>query len=355
MKRCLSGLLSAALFFPSWAAANDSSISFEAGQLRLQPETQIEMQAEKLVFTWRPAQQVPSGEACPAWIQPVGGHCRLPSHWVADLRYRLKNRGAARTLQIGLPFDMPWEWPDCEPQTDINGPNACQAIDRFGSWQDGRRLPVQRLETPRRGTIPFNRVYLSPVSLAAGQETELRHQYLSFLQSGIGGNRFRYLLRTGSTWAAAIGQVSIDFQLPPGTGPCALSNLPFERQGDWLRIRLGPWRPDRDLEIVFASRERTLIGSGIQLWSDAPQETCAQVRKLDPPARRKLAANLRRLYGDADLIAQAPKDSAWPFCQNAEYLSPFQSQGIALPYLPDPLFPSNLPTALISCLQELEM
>lgn len=345
-----AALLLSLLFLSPWALANDSSISFVAGQVRLQPERAIEMVAEKLVFFWKPAHVLPAGIPCPAWIQPLKGFCQLPAHWVADLRYRFKNRGVARTLHIGLPFDMPLEWPNCEPLRDVNGPNACQAIDHFGSWQDGKRLSVRQLQTPRSGAIPFNRVYLSTISLAAGQETELRHQYLSFLQSGIGGQRFRYLLRTGNAWAAPIGQVSIDFQLPPDTGPCALSNLPFQRQGDWLKIRLGPWRPDRDLEIVFAARERVLVGTPLQLWATTPQEICAEARHLDQPVRSALAANIRRLYGDASLITPG-HPSAWSFCQHAEYLAPYQDQGVALPFLADPHYPNNLPPALQACLK----
>ncbi|PIQ24091.1 hypothetical protein COW36_03680 [bacterium (Candidatus Blackallbacteria) CG17_big_fil_post_rev_8_21_14_2_50_48_46] len=353
MFRSLIGLgLFLFLTAPTWA--NDSSVSFVAGEPRLQSEAQVEMRSEDLVFSYRPEQTLPAGSLCPSWIEPIQGLCHLPAHWVAELRYRFRNLGPARKLLIGLPFDMPFEPPECEAYSDINGPNACQPIQNFGTWREGQRVPVEVRPTQREGEIPFNRVYLSPIEFAAGQELELRHQYLTYLRTGIGGSRFSYLLRTGSNWAGPIGKVKIAFQLPPDTGPCALSNLPFQRQGDWLKIDLQNWKPDRDLQISFASRERSLMGTDIPLWGDSAEEVCASAEKLRDSEKKALAQAVRRLYGDPQLIAQAPHGSAWEFCQNAEYLSPYREQGIVLPFLASPFYPQNLPPQLLGCLKKLE-
>lgn len=340
----LVGLICVWGWAPS-SQANDSSIAFEAGLPRLKAEKEVDMLAEKLVFRYRPPQRRPVGQSCPVWSAVYEGFCHIPSHWVAELTYTFRNRGKARTLQIGLPFDMP----ACPAESDINGPNACEPIENFGTWLDGQRVPVQRLNQTWQADIPFNRVYLSEVAFAPGQVRSLRHQYLTYHQSGIGGNRFRYLLRTGSHWGKPIEKVEIDFELPPHLGPCALSNLPFQRQGNWLRILLQQWRPDRDLEIVFASRERALMGSDLQPMGE-DTDLCAQLQALPEDRRKTLTAQLNRLYGAPASAAPLAGD-AWPLCQNAEYLAPYRDQGIALPWLSDSAWPGNLPASLAQCLK----
>ncbi|MBT9544108.1 MAG: hypothetical protein IV090_01830 [Candidatus Sericytochromatia bacterium] len=354
----LSGLfwLFACLFWVSlcWAGdsfANDSSIAFEAGLPRLQSEKDVDMQAEKLVFSYRPPQRLPAGKACPAWSRVYDGFCEIPNHWVADLKYTFRNRGPARKLQIGLPFDMP----TCPPESDINGPKACDPIENFGTWLDGQRVPVTFLNQTWQEAIPFNRVYLSEVPFARGQTRVLRHQYLSYHQSGIGGERFRYLLRTGSTWGQPIEKVEIAFELPPQLGPCALSNLPFQRRGNWLKIELRHWRPDRDLEIAFASRERALLGTALHPYGQAAEaDLCAEARALDPQTRQTLLDQVKRLYGAPASATPHLTGDAWPLCANADYLSPHRDTGFALPFLPDPAWPGNLPSGLAMCLKELD-
>ena len=343
---------------PVWVGesrANDSSIAFEAGLPRLQSEKDVDMVAEKLVFSFRPPQRLPAGKACPAWSQVYAGFCEIPSHWVAELKYTFRNRGPARKLQIGLPFDMP----PCPPESDINGPKACDPIENFGTWLDGQRVPVTFLNQTWQEAIPFNRVYLSEVPFAQGQTRVLRHQYLSYHQSGIGGERFRYLLRTGSTWGQPIEKVEIAFELPPNLGPCALSNLPFQRLGNWLKIDLRHWRPDRDLEIAFAARERALLGTAFHPYGQAygqesEADLCAEARALAPETRQTLVDQVNRLYGAPASTTPQLRGDAWPLCANADYLSPYRDKGFALPFLPDPAWPGNLPSGLAICLKELE-
>jgi len=343
---CCSGL-----FCAGASLANDSSIAFEAGLPRLKSEKDLDMVAEKLVFSYRPPKRLPAGKACPAWSQTYNGFCEIPSHWIAELKYTFRNRGPKRTLQIGLPFDMP----SCPPESDINGPKACDPIENFGTWLDGQRVPVQVLNQTWQEDIPFNRVYLSEVPFARGQTRVLRHQYLSYHQSGIGGERFRYLLRTGSTWGSPIEKVEIEFELPPQLGPCALSNLPFQRQGHWLKIALQNWRPDRDLEIAFASRERVLAGTALQPYGqETESDLCAQARDLAPELRQTLLDQAKRLYGAPASATPQLKGDAWPLCQNADYLAPYRDKGFALPFLLDPAWPGNLPSGLAMCIKTLD-
>lgn len=330
--------------------ANDSSIGFVGGLPRLKAEKEVDMVAEKLVFRYRPP-QVLKAASCPLWSHVYDGQCEIPSHWVAELQYTFRNRGPARRLQIGLPFDMP----ACPAESDTNGPKACDPIEHFGTWLDGQRVPVSRLDQTWQEAIPFNRVYLSEVPFATGQTRTLRHQYLSYHQSGIGGERFGYLLRTGSTWGRPIEKVEIEFELPPESSPCALSNLPFQRQGHWLKIQMKNWRPDRDLEIAFASRERALMGTEFSPYAqEEGAEFCAAARALPTETRQRLAAQVKRLYGAPASATPQLTGDAWPLCQYADYLTPYRDKGLALPWLPDPAWPQTLPPKLAACLKEVD-
>ncbi|HEY9842606.1 MAG TPA: hypothetical protein V6D23_19235, partial [Candidatus Obscuribacterales bacterium] len=177
------------------------------------------------------------------------------------------------------------------------------------------------------------------------------------------GQRFRYLLRTGSAWAGPIGKVEIAFELPTANGPCATANLPYSYDGRWLRIGLTGWKPDRDLDIVFAEPTRALLGTGVYAWGETLGEVCEEALKLETDERTLLADRIELLYGAPQqgreiVFAAGPL----PMCRSADYFTMIENKdsdflphpGLqGLKFLADPAFPGNMPPLLRQCVQEL--
>lgn len=362
---CLgTGLMGLALLNPAPALANDTSVTFIGGVPRLVQENQISMKSEKLEFRYvqPPARpKAASKPFCPSGWYEDQGQCHTQPYWQADLLYTFANQGPARTLTIGLPFDMP----DCLDESDINGPSLCdkEGMRNLSTEIDGRLAPVSRTDVKVSKPVHFNRLYSVQVPFAAGQTRTLRHRYQSYTISSVEGLRFLYLLRTGSTWAGPIGKAEIAFELPPGHGPCVTANLPYSYDGHWLKIALNNWKPDRDLDIVFADRIRSLIGTGVFAYVDELGEVCGDALKQPPGARHLLADQIELLYGaPATGKAGALKLGPLPLCSSSGYFTMIAQKdddfmphvGLAgLRFLPDPAFPANMPPLLRQCVAEL--
>lgn len=340
------------------ALANDSSITFIGGVPRLQQENQVAMQAEKLVFSFVPSAATPKAPRAPycsdGWYAD-GAVCRSEPHWQADLLYTFVNRGPARTLTIGLPFEMP----PCGYEGDVIGPTSCDktGVSHLTTDIDGVPAKVLRQDVKVGKPVAFNRLYSVQVPFAAGQTRILRHRYQSFTIASVEGNRFRYLLRTGSTWAGPIGKVEIAFELPTGNGPCAAANLPYRYDGRWLKISLGNWTPDRDLNVVFAARPRALMGSGVFADGETLADVCEDGLKLAAPERHLLANQIELLYG-APLAGReaAAKLGPLPFCGSSMYFSGLAEEKGEPPipvnqirFMAEKTFPANLPPLLKQC------
>ena len=354
--------LLAGLLLAQPGLANDTSVTFIGGVPSLVKETHISMQAEKLSFSYVQPKLIPKRGLCPTGSWQAEETCHFAAYWQADLSYTFVNRGPAKTLTIGLPFDMP----DCEFESDVHGPRLCdpEGVRDLTTTLDGKPLQVSRKDVKVTGPVAFNRLYLVTVPFAKGQPRTLRHRYQSHVISSIGGMRFRYLLRTGSNWAGPIGQVEISFELPPANGPCATANLPHVYDGRWLKIKLSDWKPDRDLDIVFAEPARTLIGSEINGWGNSLEEVCGSALKFDASERRSLAARVELLYGAPGIGREAVfAEGPLPLCRNVDYFSLIANQdqefmphvGLAgLRFIPQPNFVAQLPPLLKACIEALK-
>ncbi|MEZ0372425.1 MAG: hypothetical protein ACAI44_25265 [Candidatus Sericytochromatia bacterium] len=342
------------------AGANDTSFSLTGGVPRILTETHIAMQAEKLEF--RHVQPAPPAKVkgeCPDDSWDDGGVCHPKPYWQADLSYTFVNRGPARTLSIGLPFDMP----ECGAEYDVNGPCLRQGVLGLTTSVDGQPFKVSARNVNVTQPVSFNRIYLVTVPFAKGQTRVLRHRYRTHVITSVAGQRFRYLLRTGSTWAGPIGKVEIGFELPTPSGPCATANLPYSYDGRWLRISLENWKPDRDLDIVFADPGRALLGTGVSAWADTLADVCSEAEKLDADERKHLADRIELLYGAPQQGREAAfAEGPLPMCSSADYFSMIANRdenfmphpGLSgLKFLTDPAFPGNMPPLLRQCVQAL--
>lgn len=346
------------------ARANDTSVTFTAGVPRLLNEKQISMQSEKLEFRYVQPTPMPMAKKeplCPAGWYEDEGQCHTGHHWDADLTYTFVNHGPAKTLTIGLPFDMP----DCSYESDINGPSLCdkEGVRSLTTALDGQNLKVMRSDVKVSQPIAFNRLYSVTVPFAAGQTRQLRHRYQSYNISSVQGQRFRYLLRTGSTWAGPIGKVEIAFELPPEHGPCATANLPHRFDGRWLRIGLSNWKPDRDLDIVFADRQSATYFQGIFDYDDVKGDICADLMDRPLADRRMLADQIELLYGAPALGREkAFALGPYPMCASSGYFSLIQDKeadfmphpGLSgLRWISDLAYPGNMSSLLRQCLQRM--
>jgi hypothetical protein len=313
-KRWLFSGLMLALALP--VRANDTSFSLTGGVPRIQAQKQVSMMSEKLEFRFVQPPAKVSGK-CPSGSVSQGV-CKSESYWQADLSYTFLNRGHARTLNIGLPFDIP----ECNAQYDVNGPCLKQGVSQLTTTVDGQPFKVSAHHVKITQPAAFNRVYMVKVPFAKGQTRVLRHRYKTYGISSVAGERFRYLLRTGSTWAGPIGRADIAFELPPNHGPCVTANLPHAYDGRWLKVGLNNWTPDRDqIDLLYGARP-----------------------------------SVQTSYG------QAMGQGVLPICRSADYFGMIQSRdsdfmphlGLSsLRFLPDAGFPGNMSPLLKACVQAL--
>ncbi len=351
------------------AHANDASITLTGGTVRIVEAENVELVEERLVFTHQGATVVPPpvGYRCDeagdsagwrgtcdggAWCQDDTGLCHRGPRWNADLTYVLRNNSDTPvTLDVGLPFQMP------ELDWEHHGPNIEDEISEFATWLDDRVLHVERIDghveqTLGEHEIEFNRVYHSQVTLQPGQLHSLRHRYTTYSGQSAGGNDwFDYLLRTGSSWSGNIGRVRIDFQLPPANGPCAHTVFPYERVGDWVRITLEDWDPDRDFHIAWAPREVLTM-----MWGDW-EDYCSYLEQADDDVREQRLAAVELFFGAPhegreELAARGPMH----FCSMADGFAYLLHEGFdtsAIVYREDPHYPSEMPAELQTCIAEI--
>lgn len=364
LRSLISGLVSALvpLLMGAPASANDTSFSLTGGTPRVVAEKDVAMAAEKLIFSHVRPDPVPKpAGGCAHDSYEQAGKCQPESYWQADLSYTFVNRGPARTLTIGLPFDMP----ACDAEYDTNGPCLKQGVLGLSTSVDGVPFKVSARNVEISAPVAFNRVYLVTVPFAKGQTRVLRHRYQSYGITSIAGQRFRYILRTGSNWAGPIGRAEIAFELPPGYGPCATANLPHSYDGSWLRIDLKNWQPDRDLDIVFADPARALIGTGIFAWGETVSEVCDEAMALPAEERARLANQVELLYGaPAAGREEAFKIGPGPLCASADYFAMIANRvpdfmphvGLqGLHFVPDPAFPAAMPAPVRECVRRLRL
>ena len=379
------------LLVPANATANDASFSFVGGNPRLLNETSVAMVSEHLVFRYRAAATQPgtSGGRCdefggvePEWEErhrlcPTGwycyadGLCHRGRGWTAELTYVFENRGdEARDLVVGLPFRLP---NPADEEGDWFGPTVGDEIEGFVTLLNGQPAPVERVDREvYEDDISFNRVYATLVHFEPGQTHQLVHRYESFVSIGSagGGSSYRYMLRTGRGWAGPIGSVRIDFQLPPDNGPCATANLPYERDGDWIRVALSDVTPERDFEVIWEGRDYSLGGRFAPIWdldgAEDPATTfCAPALSAAPQERALLADHLELFYGAPaeDRLAAARDQGPIFFCAWADmfHMLAFDSEIGAeqgydvsrMAYQPSPLYPENMPPFIRECLARL--
>lgn len=271
-------ILAAALFFCAEAAANDAAFSMRAGTPRIEPVQNVRLESEHLVFRYVPPTQAPppTGGRCDAggdddergtcphgWWCGRNGLCSVSSRWQADLTYVLRNTSEEPAqLQIGMPFYLASpEWGGT-----AFGPTTAGEIEGFETWVDGDQVPVQRVDQAVvDGGVSYNRLYLSEVTFEPGATRTLSHRYLSHPTTYFSTppmTAYRFLLRTARSWSGPIGEVRIDFQLPPQVLPCIVASLPFERRDDWLSVRLTDWDPVVDFDLMWVPGDVFLPGRG---------------------------------------------------------------------------------------------
>lgn len=343
--------------------ANDTTVSFQGGTLRLENEKHVSLLSETLVFKrLPPTSRLKRGtHSCPpGWRYESDQRCHSWERWQADLTYVLKNQGPARSLLIGLPFDLP----PCNSDWEYQGPGTCQDIEGFRTLVDGQSVAVKRLDQTVSTPVFFNRLYLIRVLFSKGQTRTLTHRYISYDINGLGGQEYRYLLRTGSSWAGPIQRVTIAFELPPYVGPCAVANLPYQRKGAWLHIRLTNWKPDRDLRITYTHRQLALFDNSLLSFMDTPKAVCEQaLNNLSKESQRELAHQVELFYGAPHTAHPQRLLKAGPrtLCENVPYFAQIRNKerephiGLGnLIYLPDPLYPNNIPLPIRGCLKLLK-
>lgn len=365
------------LLWQQSAIANDTSIAMVGGVPRMQNEPYIHMRSEKLIFSYIPSQtrKTRDGKNCqrdkqgyltncpPGWkcYDETPQQCTAPERWQANLTYVFENVGSARQLTMGLPFRMP----TCpENGSEYHGPDACEAIENLTTTVDGQKVAMSQQDNQMPEDGLFNRVYTFPVTFKPKQIRTIRHSYISYDNHGIGGQQYRYLLKTGAPWAGPIGQVEVDFELPADNGPCAVVNLPHTRQGNKLHVQLKNWHPDRDLGIVFAKRSRLFVGE-IFPEQELAEEVCASSVNGSAAERHLLAAQIELLYGAPHTAfhKQALAEGIIPLCRRAElfaailekdeWLMPHVGLG-QLRFMPDPQYPNNMSPALKGCMRLLK-
>lgn len=273
MKRWL--LASLVALAPASAVANDASFGFVGGALELQEEADVSLVAEHLQFTYE------------------GPGVR----WRANLRYELHHDGDAPiTLQVGLPFRFP------DPDSDAYGPGYQDPIEEFVTEVDGVPVAVQQVpEEIPADAMEYDRVYLATVTFEPGQTRVLTHRYVTY--GGVdssGGWWFDYLLTTARSWNGPIGSVAIDFQLPTqraeGQSPCLRSSLPFERDGDWLRVRLTDFTPSTDFEVSGVRGDDVIaMNYGLDFDATDPERACDST--WGDVDRSAVAAHVSLFYG----------------------------------------------------------
>lgn len=178
--------------------ANDTSFTFIGGVPKIQTEKQIAMQSEKLEFRYLPDPPAPKpvqGE-CPRGYYFDNGVCEGGEElWQADHSYTFVNHGPARTLTIGLPFDMP----ECDTEMGYHGPCLREGVSGLTTSIDGVAAKVSTHNLKMTEPYFINRIYTVQVPFKAGQTRVLRHRYHTLAIGSVEGKRFKYLLRTGST------------------------------------------------------------------------------------------------------------------------------------------------------------
>ncbi|MBU1457063.1 MAG: DUF4424 domain-containing protein [Proteobacteria bacterium] len=383
--------------------ANDVSISFIGGVPHIQEEDDVTMASEYLRFRLFPHETspLPDGISCQPDDEaeipstdpddPRPWHCRLLRYrngvrledpaWHleryrelrAELTYTFRNQGEQpRTLEIGLPFDMPRPG----DSGDLSGPSIEDEIEDFSTSLDGEEVPVTRYdlsvqEEEQLEGVRYNRLYSVTVSFEPGQERTLVHSYLGRVttRSSGGGNSFVYLLRTGLGWAGPIGQVEIEFHLPD-VGPCLLSSLPYTLVDGVIRVSLTDWEPQSDFTLEWETNG-FMLGLNWEGWNvdydnDGVVDSCQQLLAGPAEEHNEWAATVELAYGARQTeerlsTAESPTDLCdWAdlFMNLVDEVEEWGNEEAAalleqLRYHEDSRFPANIPAAFASCLERI--
>ncbi|MCA9562872.1 MAG: hypothetical protein KC561_05245, partial [Myxococcales bacterium] len=281
----------------------------------------------------------------------------------ADLVYEFQNVSEESVdLTIGLPFMMP----SADEEGDVIGPNAEEDIVGLTTAIDGQDASVTRADLTveqvdaLNGTM-YNRVYSVEVAFGPGETHVLRHRYMGFasFESSGGSKGLSYLLTTGRGWQGTIGSVAIDIEIPD-MAPCTTVSLPYEKDGDWIRIRLSDWEPDGDLDVSFVLQDALLY----DYYGDPEdaQASCAGVATLQPEDQLRWLAQTELAFGAPPTEYREPFAAEGPlnYCSRTDEWAwvsyelengneSVAERASALRYSTDDRFPNTMPEALREC------
>lgn len=211
-------------------------------------------------------------------IRLVAEHVRAHIHRrYADVEcvFFLRNDGLADTVLIGFP--------DQSRPTTVE---RATHFEFFESFVNGRRVEVLRT-APEMGLVEEATIWWTKeVAFAAGETKVILDRYRggTIVSSG-GGGGFRYLLRTGSSWAGTIGSISAVFSLEDfgleELSPLSLMGASFD--GNEIRWVLHDFEPQAgsglgELEVHWRPSAATCLES--ELHRAAGSGDIATVRRL---------------------------------------------------------------------------